>query len=383
VTHDIEDLVRRAQERQADRAAPPERILAALPTRARLARRRRAGTAGVLATAVVAVVAAVAVPTVVLRTGGSGAAEPGAPAEPAVPAVPAVPPPSIAVPPEKLPPPAVVDPEIADAPPPELAAMPLRYRPTWLPPGLAERSRNGWAGSEADPVDGPAVHRIWTARPIGAAGEAKGARVSFDVRAVVGPDDFQRNGGKPVTVRGGTGYYHDAGEKSYLEWRIDGERIASVSQHGLGLTERQLTRVADSVRPDTGRHLPPLRFDRLPRGTAALSLEITGNSASSWRSRTEVGMPAPGGGSSVLSVEYGTSTSATGGGERLTVGGRPARLVTRILPGGGQLRYLVVELPSRRLLTVVSEYLDREQLVTVAEGVRVTEPDLSWLGGRP
>jgi hypothetical protein len=381
VTHDIEDLVRRAQERQADRAAPPERILAALPMRVRRARRRRAATAGVLAAAVAAVTAAVAVPTVVLRPGGSGSGS-GA-AEPAAPAVPPVPTPSAVVPPEKLPPPALVDPEIATTRPPDLAAMPLRYRPTWLPAGLAERSRIGWAGTEADRGDGPAVHRIWTARPIGAAGEAKGARISFDVRAMAGADDFQRNGGKPVTVRGRTGYYHDAGEKSYLEWRIDGERIASVSQHGLGLTEQQMTRVAGSVRPDAGQLRPTLRFDRLPRGTAALSLELTGNSASSWRSRTEVGTPAPGGGSGVLSVEYGTSTSATGGGERLTVGGRPARLVTRDLPGGGQLRYLAVELPSRRFLTVLSEYLDRDQLVTVAEGVRVTAPDLSWLGDRP
>jgi hypothetical protein len=366
----------------------PERILAGLPARARRVRRRRVGTAGALVAAVAAVVAAVAVPTVVLRPsggngiGGSGAGAAAPPATPVLPS-PEATGPGGDVPPEKLPPVVVTDPEIASTAPPELAAMPLRYRPTWLPSGIAERSRLGWPGTEDDPAGRPSAERTWTASPVGESGEAKGSRLSVSFRWAIGPEDPQQYDGMKVTVNGKTGYYHDAGEKSYLEWRIDGQRVASVSQHGLGLSRSDMVRVAGSTRPDTARLASPVQFDALPRDTEPTFLEITGNSSRSWRARVEVGTPAPGGGTSVLSVEFGASTSATDGGERLTVGGRPARLVTRELPGGSQLRYLVVELSSTRLLTVISEYLNRDQLVKVAEGTRTSEPDLSWLGDRP
>ena len=90
----------------------------------------------------------------------------------------------------------------------------------------------------------------------------------------------------------------------------------------------------------------------------------------------------PGGGSTVLTVEYGTITGDIDSGEEMTVGGKPAHFQTRDLPGGGHMYTLVVELSATRMLTLISEYLDRDQMVTVAEGTRTSEPDVSWLGGR-
>jgi hypothetical protein len=81
MTLELEELVRQAQRRQAERAADPDAIRAALPgAAARLARRRRIGTL-VASAATAVLVAAVAVPVNVVRSAG---VRPGgaAPAQP-------------------------------------------------------------------------------------------------------------------------------------------------------------------------------------------------------------------------------------------------------------------------------------------------------------
>ena len=138
MTREIEDLIRTVQEIQADRAAPADRIRAALPGRAAVARRRRYGLVGATVVAA-AVAAAVSVPVLALRGGGPATSTvTGASTAP----TPAGPTPS---------------PTVAAALPTALA---LGFRPTWTPPGLGERIRMTDLGEPADEA-GPAVVRVW------------------------------------------------------------------------------------------------------------------------------------------------------------------------------------------------------------------------------
>ena len=102
------------------------------------------------------------------------------------------------MPPGKLPPATVTEPVIASTTPPELASMALRYKLTWLPAGLAERSRAGWPSDKVNSADGPVVDRTWTARPIGESGEVKGDRLSLGFRWSTGaqrPAALRRHAG--------------------------------------------------------------------------------------------------------------------------------------------------------------------------------------------
>lgn len=80
MTRNIEDLIRSAQELQADRAVSTDRIRAALPSRVDSVRRRRRFSmlGATVATAVVA--AAVTIPAVALRGAGPAPTTPPWPA---------------------------------------------------------------------------------------------------------------------------------------------------------------------------------------------------------------------------------------------------------------------------------------------------------------
>ena len=88
-------------------------------------------------------------------------------------------------------------------------------------------------------------------------------------------------------------------------------------------------------------------------------------------------------GAGQLSVVVGTTTDAPDGGERLVVGGRPARHPVRADEAGKDLRYLVVELGQGRLMTLVGSGggLDLAVLGKVAAPVETDPAALSWLGG--
>lgn len=417
----IEDLIRQAQAHQAERAVAPDRIRAALPTRAaRVARRRRNGTlVAVLGAAAVAV--AVILPVAALRDGaGGGTLTPAAP-------------------PQRSPL------EIAEVVPRvvhPLPAAPLRYRPTWLPPGVAERSRLASFGTAPGVLNGTV--RSWTRHPVGSDGEAKGPALELQLRNLhptEKPPTDPVDGAKPVDINGKAGQYFATTGKSYVQWPIDATTMLSVSERGLGLAERDLLRVARSVRPDPSQVISPLRFGWLPDGLTLSMVEFAGDSTANWQARisgeedvadppgggtagtpgragatpdgkpggagaTPDGVPgAPDGagtkdrpgkptslpsGKSVkeltagrhLSVSVGTLTSAPAGGDPLIVDGRPARFVTRPSKESPYpLNYLVVELGEGRLLTLFGGKVTRDELVAIAEQVDVDPtPDLSWLG---
>lgn len=351
-TH-LEDLLRAAQQRVADRAPDPDRIRAGLPARARRKARRRTGTLVVA----VAVAGALTVPALVLRRDNSVSVQPAAP-----------------------------NPQTSSAP---AGSVPLRYRPTWLPAGLGERSRIASLVSLGDGhLDG--VNRTWTSGPLSASLETKHPSLSLGFRNAKTADEPRANQGTAVDINGKTGYYHGAGgdTKSYVEWRIDADLVASVFQSGLGLTQQQLVRIAESVQPDPAALAVPMRLNWLPDDLKAQFVEATGNDPAGWRFRVSGEKQREFTGKDVtdanrsVSVEYGTALSigVPDGGEAITVAGRPGRYVERAVEGSMVVPYVVVDMGQGRFITVIANGVSRADMIKVAANVEVTgEPDLAWL----
>lgn len=367
MTDHLEDLVREAQQRLAERAVHPDRVRAALPARAaRRARQRRYGAVGLAAVAA-AVVVAVAAPVLALRGGSGGPPPLQVGAQPASPTAPA----------------------------PRLGAAPLAFRPTWLPTGWTERVRRSSVDTSAHPRLGP-VSRMWTTGPVGTDGTGGGNSLSLDSRAATGPADPGANSGTPVDIGGQRGYLHDAGGKSYVEWRTRDGRVVSLQQHGSAVSTSDLLRVARSVRPDTGQLRPPLALGWLPADLSVCSVEVSGDSPTSWFARLDAEVtvpvsPTPDGAAAKMAprdimVTLSPTTTAPAGGQRLTVSGHPARLVTRTDIPELNMRYLVVDLGAGRLLTVIAQWPGTNP-ITQADMVKVAEhasldptPDVSWIG---
>ncbi|HLL65252.1 MAG TPA: hypothetical protein VK453_05840 [Micromonosporaceae bacterium] len=383
----IEDLVRNALEHQAHLAPAPERVRAALPARtARRARRRQYGLLAGVATAT-AVTAAITIPTVVLRDAGPGGSMPAASADRT-----AAPPPAV---PSAVPPGAPVQ-------------VALDFHPTWLPAGLAERSRfvpltdpvGTGAGPSAgtEPVRG--VQRIWTRNPVGANDQTRGPRIGMSILTL--PDGKSPFGteGTPIDINGHAGRYVDAGaeaDKAYLHWKVDADTVISVDQHDLGLTREQLARVARSVRPVATAVQVPLRAGWLPAGLRAEYAIVSGDSPAVWSAQLAGTAPQTGGaaGKDKASLEskqeprsvdlvLGTAAVDVPGGEAITVQGRPARYSPTddqgapivVVDLGG--RWLTVRGPGR-----VTGPISREDLIRVAEHAEVApQPDVSWIGTR-
>lgn len=370
MSNNIEDIVRLAQQRQADRAPDPERIRAALPTRAaRAARRRRDGTAVAIAAAV-AVTVAVVVPVVVLRDGSGGSPSSVAPPSTAAGSATAVPSTAMTV-----------------------IAGPVRYRPTWLPTGLVEGARQVDVGPTGQ-ITG--VTRTWKRTAITHSNDLGGPRlwIGHAVREPAGSG----NDGKAVDINGRSGVYHAPSvddDKSYVEWSADAGRVVTVSQHNLSLTEQDLLRVARSVQPDPAEVKIPVRLGHLPDGLILHGATLMGDSPTSWSALingveavsadTEDKTGPDNKRSRSLTVEVGATTTAAAGGETLTVGGHPARLVGRgsEMPGPWESWDLVVELGRGRLLTIGGSGLKRAEMLAVGEAVEIdAQPDLAWLGQR-
>ncbi|GAA2714316.1 hypothetical protein [Actinoplanes palleronii] len=369
MSRDIEDLIRSAQEHQADRAVPPDRIRSALPRRAVVVRRRqRYGLLGATVAAV-AVAGAVTVPVLALRGGdpASSTTAPGAAGTAA---------PSTG---------ATAAPVPAGTLPRDIA---LRYRPTWVPAGLIEGIRQHVAVEPGAARAEPWLVRVWKKQAV--AGDPwDGPEMSLNVRTVAPGYGANRDtSGEAVDINGAEGEYVNAkgDTKAYVTWLADERTALSVSVNGLALSKADLLRTARSVRPDTGLSAVPVRLGWLPTGWTANSVAVSGTGAAAWRAQVSAfslgstGKPKEGAGGQ-LSVTVGSSTEAPSGGEQLTVGGHPARHPVRTDEPGQGLIYLVVDLGGGRVMTVVGQGagLTLDDVRKVAERTEVSPAGQSWL----
>jgi hypothetical protein len=379
VTRDIEDLIRAAQEVQADRALPADRIRAALPQRtAAVRRRQRYGMLGATVAAA-AVVAAVTVPIVVLR---GGEAQPAAPV--AAGTVPASAEPSATKTETALP-----------------AEFPLGFRATWAPPGFTERVRQTGVAAPGDPF-GPTLMRTWSQHVgTGDPGSSGGPYIELYVRTQVsGEGRLAPNGGKKVDVNGAPGYYHgsvDGEGKSYLDWGINEHTVLSLGAHRLDMSKADLLRMARSVRPDPGVTTLPVTLRWLPDGWTTGFAVVSGDTKAAWytrlgaekvgpltgRDKEDKTIP-PGSTTTVgqLSIEVASSTDAPDGGAKLTVGGHPARNPVRTESFAKAMIYLVVDLGHGRLMTLIGEGggITLDDLTKIAEQAEISPSAPDWIG---
>ncbi|GIJ63423.1 hypothetical protein [Virgisporangium aurantiacum] len=368
-----DNLLREALQRQADRAPDPDRVRAALPRRAARRTRRRYGSlAGGLVAA--AALAAFAVPVLALDDApaprGAGPAAEMSSSASAGPAAP--------------------------------AAVGLRYRPTWLPAGLTERSRSVPLGPDFG-YDGPV--RFWKRSDAGAGFDMGGSRLEFGaVDAENGADQFG-DYGQAVDINGRPGRLSPApGDgKSSLHWLIDPQTVIFIHNVEAGVSDADLLRIARSVQPDPGQVAVPMRFGWLPTGMAPKLAQFAGDSADRWQLELTAYGKIPGASPPPTSekdvkeggqdpdrgiyARLGRSTDAPDGGESITVAGRPARIVIRDIEGPKPMPfqhvYVVVELASGLKLTVSSVLPDvsRDDLLATAAAIEVGPgPDLGWLG---
>jgi len=397
VTDHLEDLIRRAQERRAADIVDPDRIRRALPARA--ARRTRQVRLGGV-TLAVALAATAAIP---FFLGGTSPAQ-----QSATPSA-----------------------TSSTATAQEDFNLALRYRPTWLPEGLTERTRRFDVGPTW-------VERVYTAVSVLPDGGGSDGLI-LDLRAAMDQNDPEANTGAPVDIGGKPGFYHGNGDgKSYVEWRIDDRTVASVRETRLGLGKDVLLRVARSVQPDPGSTLLrqlPVGANVFPRGMTLGIYEVFGDTPAGVTVRVGAkgdmpgagekpnasGRPAPskatatatatpGGGANnendpakqeaegraakmgppAVSITLGPGTEAPTGGESLTVAGRPARTIVHTdegAPGLPKMRYLVVDLGDGRLLTVLGMAGDEpglplEELTGIATRFMALSTDGSWIGTR-
>jgi len=367
----MDDLLRQALQRQAERAVDPARVRAALPARAARRARRRYGSLAVGLTAAAAL-AVFAVPVLGLDDARSG--------DPAASPVP------------------------ADTPSTSAAAAPLtpdsvalRYRPTWLPSGLRERARTVPLGP-GNAYDGPV--RTWKRADAAGGTDKGGSRLEFGAIGLKDGANQFGDGGRPVDINGRPGrLVGSADSKSYVHWLIDPQTVIFVNNVSLGMSDEDLLRVARSVQPDPVQLAIPVRLRWLPAGMKPFSAEVAGDSAARWQAEVNATGPPAGGAvppptgkdkeSTASSerwvyVRLGTTTDAPSGGEAVVVAGRQGRLVTKPIDGLPlEHAYVVVTLDSGLTLTVFAllPELSRDDLLAVAAGVETgPAPDLGWLG---
>jgi hypothetical protein len=377
-----EELLRQALRQQAEQAVDPDRVRMALPARAARRSRRRYGSfaAGAVAAAALA---AFAVPVLGLDdAAGRGGGGPAVGEQPAAS-------PSASGPAAE---PAATAPE----------AVALRYRPTWLPPGLRELSREVPLGP-GNVYDGPV--RIWKRAGAEAGLDMGGSRLEFAAIALKAGQNQFGDAGTVVDINGKPGRLveadTDAKSKSYVHWLIDPQTVIFLHNVSFGISDADLMRIARSVQPDSGQLAVPLRLGRLPAGMAPFSAQFAGDSATNWQLEvTAVGKQATvasptadkqgkeGTGSSErwVYVRLGKAVEAPSGGESIVVAGRPGRVVSKAIEGtrpDARHVWVVVTLESGLTLTVfgMTPDMSEAELVDVANGVEIRAmPDLGWLG---
>ncbi|MBO0871716.1 MAG: hypothetical protein J2P15_24450, partial [Micromonosporaceae bacterium] len=282
--------------------------------------------------------------------------------------------------------------------------VPLRYRPTWLPAGLTEHSRD----APIPPLawDTMCLVRVWARAPLDSRPDSVlNAHLDLAICRDTNPNHDPVTG---YTYQGGLG-------KSYVTFRI-GEDTMQVIQEDLNLSQDQMERIARSVRADPSVMTVPLRTDWLPMGGRVNEAVVGGASPAAWQVQLTTWLPPtvgavsapphPSGSEIQIKVDLGATTDAPDGGQPLAIGGHPARLVIRHyselpksadyiknLPAGlttdlpaYTVRYLVVELGGGRLLTVRDWWVPTapsgvDDLKRIAAGAaQVQPPDVSWIG---
>jgi hypothetical protein len=336
MSRSIEDLVRAAQHEQADRAADPRRILAALPRRRAQVVRRRWFT---LAVAAVAVAAVAAVPVIALQRS------------------PAPQPPSFTPGPSVMP---IPSGEPAPAP---NTYVPLRYKPTWLPDGYAEYFRNSRLEGSS---------RVWYRDPPTGPLDNDGPLFFLNVDREA-PETSQ--GAQPVDIGGVRGTY--LSEADMISWPGGGFAltVGALSQNPSKAT---LLRIARSVRLDAEVFRIPFRAPQPPPGLLQVAFNVAGAGPRDWVGEVVLG-DDPHAFAGDVSITVGAATRAPQGGTALRAGGHPARYVKE---PGRSLRYsLVVEIGAGRLLTVSAARLSQAEMIELAEDTgSVTAADLPWIG---
>jgi hypothetical protein len=280
----------------------------------------------------------------------------------------------------------------------------VRYSPTWLPPGLKEVGRM----SSTPDVANTNLVRTWSWDPVGPDGVMNGARLELTIWRA---GNAASSAGEPVDINGHPGRYGGppdgttnvlGGMEQGVEWRPDDQTVLHLTDFAR-MSRQDLLRIARSFRPDPGRLTVPLHVDWLP-GTMHQGYAWTaGGSPTSWRSQLsfserytvtdpdgENGRPNPADtqaklNSRALEVSIGTVSPAPAGGEVVTIGDHPARLLIKHFPEGAYPRlitYIVVDLGLGLPLTVAGWGVwSRGDMLRIAENVRVDRvPDLSWLG---
>ncbi|GAA2119861.1 hypothetical protein [Actinomadura alba] len=308
-----DELIRQEFERQAADAPDPGQVLARFGVRAERARRRRAITRGVAA----ALAAAVAVPAVMV--GRYALTERPEPIERPVP---------------------------LDTPP---ASVTLLYRPTWVPPGLAEVTRR------VGPRKGARQERIWSSalRGDGTSNErAPLLSVSASGRTQGGLEDYfdslrRQPEAVRLTVRGHPALRLRDGRRCVVAWRPTAGQVVSVETLNLGTCD-DAERVARSVVPDGATTVvQPLSVGWLPRSYVTVLFAVRA---------TDSGCRADLLASSALrSVSVIVSRGALPRrGVPLRIGGRPARSIVTLEPHDETtfVRKVAVDLGGGRLLTV-------------------------------
>jgi hypothetical protein len=277
---------------------------------------------------------------------------------------------------------------------PGLATGPLRYRPTWLPEGMVERSR-------AIPLSTPQGQKDTTDRqwkPLSAGDGETGhlGLTSWDFVPSAGdtaaPPVASGEGDsgdvaptQNVDINGMPGTY----DTEMVTWQVDADTKIMLYGPGTGLSKEDMLRVARSVEPDPTRLRAPLRVDWLPEGVSGEFLSVWGDAPDKWGSR----IFADGDGGHV-NVTVGT-TAPEARGEQVDVNGRAAHLAQvdeeEPLRGSSyRTRWvLTTDLGDGRFLTVrggtvpngPANTITREDVVRIARNVVLDpSPDLTWLG---
>jgi hypothetical protein len=346
----IEDLVRDAQRRQADRAAPAERILSGLPARiARARRRRRIGLAAGGGLVAVAVAAAIAVPSLVIKR-----------AQPAV-----------------TPPPSVVD-------------VPLNYRLTWVPEGFRASKRSYVA--DAGALAGSTLIQRWE-KPT----EKVREHPSLELQiwpAVPDKTKLMGTSGARVDVGGVPGLYTPSpnGTLSQVSWSPRDRVVLKVTATDVNVGRDVMLRMVRSVVPDPGLFRMPIRPRAIPDGWSLASTELKALYFGAWSATvglekpSAAGDPGPAGfrNSLLIGVDRRRMFAPDPAAEQLTVAGRPARFAAGSgVPPAGPL-YLEVDLGTGMFvhLQSIAVGVGLDQMIRVAENVDVTGVGVEWLGTR-
>jgi hypothetical protein len=267
----------------------------------------------------------------------------------------------------------------------------LRYGPTWLPPGLTERSRAYHEGPPASIRRGwaPPSHTVETVN--------RNAPLTMEVS---GPGCTVPDYATAIDVGGRPGRFatveRPAGHRSaILCWQPDDRTRITVTDHSLGLDHATLRRIAESVRSDRAVTRQPLRVPErahewIGMGTPLRSVTLAGTAATDWTARYHVGGVAKGD-KRQLTVTAGRATPAPDGGEPALVGERSGRFVTEARAGIATTVFLVVDLGSALLLTIEAWTDGRagglppgvDTLVRIAQETAVDGAPLAWIGSRP